>query len=363
MPRHQIGQDHDPKQKLSQTIPHARHHTANRPNGGNPRAYTLYTPRPLRMSRMRAAAFIAITLALGAAAQPSAPLTSAAALRLPAMTDQAPAEYPGLHNVVAYATRIYTGSAPEGAAGFASLRALGFTTIISVDGAAPDVAAAKTAGLRYIHLPIGYNGMDRERTLQIAKAVRLASGPVYIHCHHGKHRAAGAAGAVAVTLGLLTTDAATAKLHVSGTAPQYTGLYKCVSVAAVVSAAELDAVSDDFPEVSGPTGLVQAMVDIDGAMDHLKAIEASGWSVPVDQPDLVPIAEAGRLADLFRAADGFERVKTKPAEFRERLADTSKAATQIEDGLSTPTRDAKALSAALKTLGQRCTDCHARYRD
>ena len=57
------------------------------------------------------------------------------------------------------------------------------------------------------------------RKLEIARALQLARdrGAVYVHCHHGKHRSAGAAGAAAVTLGWSTTAQATERLKVSGT--------------------------------------------------------------------------------------------------------------------------------------------------
>ncbi len=114
-----------------------------------------------------------------------------------ALVADKPSEYKGLHNVVSYAPGFMSGSAPEGDEGFETLRQMGVRTIVSVDGAEPDVKLAKAHGLRYIHLPIGYNGMDHTRTLEIAKAVKQAEadGPVYIHCHHGMHRSAGAAGA------------------------------------------------------------------------------------------------------------------------------------------------------------------------
>ena len=313
---------------------------------------------------MRAAVLI-LALAVAAVARPSAAPT----VRPPALRADTVSSCPGLHNVVAYARDFYSGSAPDGAVGFESLRALGVRTIISVDGAAPDIAAARAVGLRYIHLPIGYNGMDHERTLEIAKAVKvsLAKGPVYIHCHHGKHRSAGAAGAAAVTLGWLSTDEATRKLHISGTAPDYTGLYQCVSVAQVASAAELDKVPDTFPELSRPSGYVRSMVEIDQVMDHLKAIENAGWAVPTDHPDLVPVAEAGRMADLLRIVGEDPKARARPEELRGWLRAASNTATEIEDRLVTAGKgappDAAGLSARLKALGHSCTRCHAKYRD
>src|SRR5205814_5083001 len=64
-----------------------------------------------------------------------------------------PAELPGLHHVFRVDHKLYSGAAPEGDAGLGSLRALGIRTVISVDGARPDVTRAQRFGLRYVHLP------------------------------------------------------------------------------------------------------------------------------------------------------------------------------------------------------------------
>src|SRR5438094_677830 len=79
-------------------------------------------------------------------------------------------------------------SSPDGDEGFHSLQQLGIKTIVSVDGARPEVDLARKYGLRYVHLPIGYDAVPREQALRIARAIRDLPGPVYIHCHHGRHR-------------------------------------------------------------------------------------------------------------------------------------------------------------------------------
>src|SRR5947209_839442 len=66
-------------------------------------------------------------------------------------------EAPGLHNVFRLTDKLYSGSSPDGDEGFASLQRLGVKTVISVDGARPDVERAHQFGMRYIHLPIGYD--------------------------------------------------------------------------------------------------------------------------------------------------------------------------------------------------------------
>lgn len=64
---------------------------------------------------------------------------------------------------------LYSGSGPDGPKAFASLARLGIKTIISVDGARPNVEAAKKSGLRYVHIPISYDGVPRERALQLVR--------------------------------------------------------------------------------------------------------------------------------------------------------------------------------------------------
>jgi len=313
---------------------------------------------------------LAMIVASGAGqpATPSAPPQTAqlqpSELSLPASSDTKATDLPGLHNIVAFAPNLYSGSAPEGEAGFDTLKRLGIRTIISVDGAQPEVERAKARGMRYIHLPIGYNGMERGRTLEIARAIELglARGPVYLHCHHGKHRSAGATGAAAVTLGLLNVEEAGAKMRVSGTAPNYVGLFRCVEVAERASRAELDSVKDEFPERWKTSGLVNTMVEIDEVFDHLKLIEKAGWDAPKEHPDLVPAAEAGRLADLFRNLEDGEQLKSKPVEVRRWMETASKEAAAVESSI-VEGKTASEISSLFKAVTQSCKECHAKYRD
>jgi len=283
----------------------------------------------------------------------------------PRMDDPSHRDYPGLHNVVAYHDGYYSGSVPDGEAGFETLAGLGVKTIISVDGTVPDVAAAEARGMRYIHLPIGYDGFDETRTLELARATRdaIAIGPVYVHCHHGKHRSAGAAGTVAVTLGWATPDEMIQRMRVSGTSRSYQGLYACTANASAVSMGVLDDVPADFPSVSRPAGLVKGMVEIDEAMEHLRAIERAGWKVPPGHPDPVPAAEAGRLADLIRFLEADHRVRAKPAAFADGFRASRDAAQQLEDLLAAGESDAARLSDRLGSVAASCTQCHVAFRD
>src|SRR5262245_48501413 len=76
----------------------------------------------------------------------------------PAATEQghAAVDIVGLENLICVSERIYSGGQPQGEQAFQSLARLGVKTVVSVDGARPDVDAAHRNGLRYVHVPIGY---------------------------------------------------------------------------------------------------------------------------------------------------------------------------------------------------------------
>ena len=242
---------------------------------------------------------------------------------------------------------------------------MGVKTIISVDGAEPEVARAASRGMRYIHLPIGYNGFDDARKLELVRATRdaIAQGPVYIHCHHGKHRSAGAAAAVAVSLGWSNPHSAVQRMKVSGTAANYAGLYACATRATILSAAAINAVPANFPSVSRPSGMVQGMVEIDEIVEHLKAIEHAGWRPPSDHPDLVPAAEAGRLADILRVLAESDHTVQHPPDFMGLMLESNRRAQALEDLLLTSKSEPAQLSAAFASVTASCKDCHSKHRD
>lgn len=96
-------------------------------------------------------------------------------------------------------------------------------------------------------------------------------------------------------------------MKVSGTLPDYKGLYSCTANSAVLGADARTRCGRILRKVVPPQGFVKAMVEVDEVTEHLKAIEAAGWAVPKDHPDLVPVAEAGRLADILRIQAESER--------------------------------------------------------
>ncbi len=304
---------------------------------------------------------IGLVFAIGLVAVVACTGRSVGVVRPPSPAAAQPVDFPGLHHVVTFADGICSGAVPEGDAGFDALVGLGFRTIISVDGAKPDLDRARRRGLRYVHLPIGYDGIDEARALSIARAVRDLPGPIYIHCHHGRHRSAAAAGVATVMLGQSTPDQASGRMAVSGTSPSYPGLHRCVALSQPAGG-RLDTATADFPETAATSGLIDSMVAIDDAFDHLKRCAQAGWAAPVDHADLVPAAEAGRLADLMRDLAMHDESRSRSDEFRQQL----RAAAEHASGLETALVDGAGgieSSRRLRLVAQSCTDCHARCRD
>ncbi len=107
------------------------------------------------LSRSLRRATVGVALALGAAVVASATTEAGK----PAGPFPPIGDGRNLHNAHRVTDKVLSGAQPEGEAAFAELARLGVRTIISVDGATPDVQLASKHGLRYVHLPITYGGV------------------------------------------------------------------------------------------------------------------------------------------------------------------------------------------------------------
>jgi len=274
-------------------------------------------------------------------------------------------DQPGVHNVLLFDEDVISGSVPHGEDGFRSLEAMGVRTIISVDGSRPDLELAEAHGMRYIHVPIRYNGIEEDQRITLARAMREAEGPVFIHCHHGKHRGPAAAAYALVACERITPDQGVALMKEAGTSRKYPGLYGVVATAGPVSDAEIiDAIGSGRAELVAEArveGLVANMAAAGVSWDHMKAIRDAGWMVPPDHPDLVPAAEAGILENVFRTLIEDEHFDEEPADYVQWMRDSHEASLSLENALVAG--DAAEASQAMERLGTACDACHAAYRN
>ena len=287
-------------------------------------------------------AVFAFVFALGAAAESSTAL-------------------PGIHNFIRASDKVFSGSQPDGDDAFAALAKLGVTTIVSVDGAKPDVERAAKQGIRTIHLPCGYDGIPPARVTDLVKVVATVPGPVYVHCHHGKHRGPTAVAVMCMASEAWTKDRATEFLHQAGTAPEYAGLFRSISGFTLPEPAKLSAVSTNFPSMVAPSTLVETMVVMDEHLENLSAAEKVAWTKTPGHPDSGPAHEALLLLEQLRELARTDDTAKRPEPFRQRLSRATRIAEELQAQI-TRGDNAKA-GATFQQLNQSCAACHKMHRN
>lgn len=274
-----------------------------------------------------------------------------------------------LPNAYRVVDKVISGGQPAGAAAFAQLKELGVKTVISVDGAKPEVELAKKYGLRYVHLPHGYDGVPDARVKELAKAVRDLPGPIYIHCHHGKHRSPAASAVACVAAGLIKPEAALAVLKTAGTSENYRGLYQSATAARRLEDKLLDELKVEFSESVKLPPIADAMVEIEHTQDHLKALAAGGWKRLAKQPDLDPAHEALLMKEHYHELLRTSDVQRQPAEFQKILQVGERDAEALETALRTWLKAGgtgtppESIGKSFTAVSQSCTACHSKFRD
>lgn len=269
--------------------------------------------------------------------------------------DSQPLELPGIHNAFRVTDRLISGSQPEGDAAFAELARRGVKTIVSVDGAKPDVATARKFGLRYVHLPFGYDGIPEERVAQLARAVSTTTSGIFVHCHHGKHRGPAAVAVMCEATAGWTASRAEAWLREAGTGAEYPGLYRAARDFRPPTADALARVGE-LPESTKTADLVDVMVSMDEQLDVLKAAQNSGWNPP-------PAAPATLLWEHLRELARTDDTAKRTDEYRAKLSDAEHAASAFAGALREPERARRALDAAFTKTTESCAACHKAHRN
>lgn len=266
-------------------------------------------------------------------------------------------DYPHLHNLTQLTQRFYSGAEPHGEEAFAELQKLGIRTVVSVDGARPDIETAKKYGIDYVHIPIGYDGVPEEAGLALARLARQADEPVYVHCHHGRHRGPAAAAVACVAAGATDGKGALSILERAGTSKGYAGLWRDVEK---YQPPADDAQLPELVEVAEVGSMAAAMAKIDRAKDNLKLSQQAKWSVPPDHPDIVPTQEALILKEALHET-GRNLSGDYDDEFTVRLKESEEIAIALEAALNN--NRPQAASQHFERMLQSCKACHVKYRD
>jgi hypothetical protein len=211
--------------------------------------------------------------------------------------------------------------------------------------------------------------VPQQRAKELAKAVRDLPGPIYIHCHHGKHRSPAAASVACVGAGLLSPDRALAVLRAAGTSENYRGLYQSAQSARRLDEALLDQLQSEFPEAVAVPPVAEAMVAIEHTHDHLKALAANQWRELEQQPDLDAAHEALLLREHYTELLRTEEVTNQSEGFRKLMSESEAIASQLEALLvdwrkaGAPTPPPDEVDRAFAAVTQSCSTCHTAYRD
>ncbi len=278
---------------------------------------------------------------------------SIAAIRMtPTATD-----LPGLQNTMQLTPRIYSGGEPQGPQAFERLHAMGIRTVVSVDGIRPDVESARRNHLRYVHIPIGYDGVNKQAVGSLARLVKEADGPFYIHCHHGHHRGPAAAAVAAILAEALSNGEAIEALNRAGTSQDYAGLWRDVRHCQPL-AAETD--WPELVEVAEVDSLAAAMARIDRTYHLLGQCQAAGWQTPSDHPDLVPAKLAILLREGFRESQRHLEDKSGQ-QLQHWMIESEAFASDLQHAIEES--DSAAADGHLVQLKQSCKQCHVRFRN
>ncbi len=282
-----------------------------------------------------------------------------------------PEKVPGvshLPNAIQIHREVISGGMPEGDASFEELQQLGIKTIISVDGAKPDLELAAKYGMRYVHLPHGYDGISIERSKQLAKAVHSLPKPIYIHCHHGKHRSPAAAAVACISAGMVSPKVAGSILAKAGTSPNYLGLHESALTATPLTESELASIPSDFPAVADLPELAEAMVKMEHTFDHLQQLAKANWTKVESSPDLDAAHEALLLREHYTEMLRMEEVIKQPAAFIDLVKQAEADCQVLEDTLrqsktQSNTSLAEIRDSAWQRISQGCSTCHRQFRD
>lgn len=276
----------------------------------------------------------------------------------------------GLPNAHQINAKLLFGGQPDARAGWSSLKALGVKTVISVDGVMPDVTSARASGIRYVHLPHGYDGIPENRVVELASAVQRLKGPIYIHCHHGTHRSPAAAAVACVAAGLLSPETGEQILRTAGTSVRYAGLYDVVRTTRPLDSGALNSSAVRFTESVPPPPIVRLMAELERTVDRLDMIAASGWESDPLRPKSGPQHEAlmlkEHLTEFHRVIVEENTNVRREQGFSEQSAIARRRASALAALLVKAPKSPQELAdadSAFAAVKANCAECHRRYRD
>lgn len=260
--------------------------------------------------------------------------------------------WPGLQNVFQIDDKIYSGSSPEGKSSFEVLKKMGIKTIVSVDGVKPKLKQAKDAGIKYVHIPIGYDGISQEAGLAFARVSKELQGPIYIHCHQGRHRGPAAAAIVGLCRGSFGKKQAFVFLDQAGTSKAYAGLWKDIERFQVPSPNRR---LPKLVEAAKVDPMVTAMVNINHQFEQLEKMRANEILEEKEKLQIILLLQEEFHETARKYASDYDET------FKNWLSESEAQVKKL--GAEIKKADQDQIVSRLKLLKSQCLRCHQKYRN
>jgi protein tyrosine phosphatase (PTP) superfamily phosphohydrolase (DUF442 family)/cytochrome c556 len=258
-------------------------------------------------------------------------------------------------------SRLYSGSQPTTDADFAELARRGVKAIVSVDGIAPDVKLARKHGLRYVHIPIGYDALPQEAGDAMTHALRSIDGPIYVHCHHGKHRGPAMAAIAGRACGEMTAEQAVDYLKRAGLSPNYEGLWRDVKAYVVPpEGAELPPLLEQAPVKALPKRMAAVdrnVVSLEKLFESEEPLSEDQWT----EADSQSLLAMEQFIEAERELPESDHDFRSDADFLAELVRAVEASTLLHEAARDQDRERS--QAALRLLTNTCVDCHETFRN
>lgn len=260
-------------------------------------------------------------------------------------------------NLIRIAGDWFCGGQPETKQQFKALADLGIRTLVSVDGCRPNLELAASHGMRYVHIPVGYDAIDETAAGSLANLSRQLEGKIFVHCHHGRHRGPAAASIAVMAAGLIDHDQAHAILARAGTGREYAGLWRDVAAFQTPSS---ETALPQLVEVAATSSIIQGMSQLDRATRRLTDWQKRGWRSAVATDDGKLDESVVALQEGFRESMRDHRMESSPA-MAEMMNNAKQLSDELRDQIKADNRfDA---SRTLQQLTESCQTCHRQHRN
>ena len=258
-----------------------------------------------------------------------------------------------LENVLLVGDGIYSGSEPVKETDYQWLADQGIQTLVSVDRVPPNVELARQFGLRYVHIPIGYDQMERKQQLAIVRAIRETDKSIYFHCHRGQHRGPAATALACIAAEIFSHNDGSQFLKLAGTSRHYQGLWD--SVQNFVSPSR-DSELPELEESVVPAHLAESMAQIDRSWREIEKLSRKKWQ-PIGARDVerVRLLGDGLRVSGRHASDEFDD------EFRRMMSQAAEHVSRLENALERGNSEQAGREFA--NIRENCQQCHERFRD